>query len=157
MAVPGVGPSSGSKLYIGSSNATHADPTTDSYTEVGRVSNMGAFGRVYALITFDDLGSRNTLKFKGQRNDGKMQIDLGRSPADSGQAAVIVARDNDNDFNWQVTLNDSSEISGSHPTTFYFLGKVMTYTCEVMTPNSVVHAKMELELKSGSIQEIEAT
>lgn len=149
--------SSGSKIFIGANNTTHADPTTDTYTLIGFVANMGEFGRVYALITFDSLGDRNTLKFKGQRNDGKLSVDLGRAPDDTGQAAAIVARDVDQDFNFKVTLNDASAVSGSHPTIFYFLAKVMSYTCNVGGPTQIVHAKMDVEIKSNSITEIAGT
>ncbi len=152
-----VNTSSGSKLYIGSNDLVHPDPTTDTYIEIGFIANAGEFGRVYALITFDDLSNRNTLKFKGQRNDGKMSIDLGRAPDDDGQAAMIAALDVDQDFNFKVTLNDQSGVSGSVPTKFLFQAKVMTYTCNIGGPTQVVHARADVELKSGSIQETEAT
>jgi len=153
-----VNTSSGSKLFIGADNTVHADPTTDTtYKEIGFIANMGEFGRVYALITFDSLGNRNTLKFKGQRNDGKMDMDLGRAPEDIGQAAAIVARDIDHDFNFRATLNDASAASGATPTTFWFLAKVMSYTCNVGGPTQVVHSRMSVEIKSGSIIEQEAT
>ena len=149
--------SSGSKIYIGSNNTVVSNPLVDTYILIGFVANMGEFGRVYSLITFDSLGDRNTLKFKGQRNDGKMSIDLGRAPDDSGQAACILARDVDQDFNFKVSLNDASAISGSHPTFFYFLAKVMSYTTNVGGPTQIVHAKMDVEIKSNSITEIAGT
>ncbi len=153
-----VNTSSGSKIYIGADSTVHTNPQTDNtYLQVGFVTNMGEFGRVYSLITFDDLGNRNTLKFKGQRNDGKMDLDLGRAPDDLGQAAMIVARDIDHDFNFKVTLSDQFGASPNIPTTFYFQAKVMTYTCNVGGPTQVVHAKASVELTSGSIIEIEAT
>jgi hypothetical protein len=152
-----VNTSSGSKLYIGHNALVQPDPETDTYTEVGFIANSGEFGRVYALITFDDLSNRNTLKFKGQRNDGKMDIDLGRAPDDAGQAAMIVALDIDQDFNFRVTLNDQSGVSGSVPTEFLFQAKVMTYTCNIGGPTQVVHARATVEIKSGSIDETPGT
>jgi hypothetical protein len=153
-----VNTSSGSKLYIGANNTVTVDPTTDlTYKQVGFIANLGEFGRQYALITFDDLSNRNTLKFKGQRNDGKLDVDLGRAPDDLGQAAMIVALDVDNDFNFKVTLNDRFGASPNTPTTFWFAAKVMTYTCNVGGPTQVVHAKATLELASGTITEVPAT
>src|ERR1700758_3486909 len=100
-----VNTSSGSKLFIGQDNTVHANPQTDSdYILVGFIANMGEFGRVYSLITFDDLSNRATLKFKGQINDGKLQLDLGCAPDDAGQAAMRTALNSDHDFNFKVTL-----------------------------------------------------
>lgn len=149
-----VNTSSGSKLFVGQDNTSHANPQTDSdYVLVGFIANMGEFGRVYSLITFDDLSERSTLKFKGQRNDGKLSLDLGRAPDDAGQAAMRAALDSDHDFNFKVTLSD--QIS-THPTTFYFLAKVMTYTTNVGGPTQVVRARADVELKSNSIIEVPA-
>lgn len=150
-----VNTSSGSKLYIGQDNVLHANPQTDSdYLLVGFIANMGEFGRVYSLITFDDLSNRSTLKFKGQRNDGKLSLDLGRAPDDDGQAAMRDALDSDHDFNFKVTLSDQLTTS---PTTFYFLAKVMTYTANVGGPTQVVRARADVEIKSNSIIEIPAS
>src|SRR5438105_13582069 len=116
-----VNTSSGSKRYIGQDNAAHANPQTDSdYILVGFIANMGEFGRIFSLITFDDLSNRNTLKFKGQRNDGKLQLDLGRAPDDAGQAEMRTALNSDHDYNFKVTLSDQLLAT---PTTFYFLAK----------------------------------
>lgn len=152
-----VNTSSGCKIYIGSNALVQPDPTLDTYTEIGFVANAGAFGRQYSEITFDDLGNRNTLKFKGQRNDGTMPLQLGRDTSDPGQAAMIVALDNDNDFNFKVELNDSSDTSGAVNTTFLFQAKVMSYTTNIGGPNQVVGSNGNLAIKSGSIQETPPT
>jgi hypothetical protein len=147
--------SSGSKVYIGQDNTVHSNPVTDSdYTLIGYVANIGEFGRVYGLITFDNLENRATLKFKGQINDGKLSLDIGRAPEDVGQAAALTALNSDHDYNFKVTLNDRIATS---PTTFYFFAKVMTYTCNVGGPTQVVRARMDVEIASTSITEVEAT
>ena len=71
------------------------------------IVNFGDFGRVYSEIKFDTVNNRGTLKFKGTYDDGSMTLQLGRDPSDAGQAAVIVARDSDNDFNFMVTFGDA--------------------------------------------------
>jgi len=150
-----VNTSSGTKLYIGQDNDDHANPQTDSdYVLVGFIENLGEFGRQYSLITFDDLSERSTLKFKGQRNDGKLSLSLGRAPDDTGQAAMRSALDSDHDFNFKITLSDRIL---SSPTTFYFLAKVMTYTTNVGGPTQVVKARADVEIKSNSIIEVAAT
>ncbi len=149
-----VNTSSGCTIAIGT---TATVSSSDSYTSIGFISNGGAFGRTYSLIKFDSLPDRNTLKFKGQRDDGAMTIEAGRDASDAGQSAVIVALDSDQDYNFRVELNDSSGISGSHPTIFYFKGKVMSYPTTIGTPTNVVMTKFDVQIKSGSISEIPAT
>lgn len=153
-----VNTSSGCKLYIGDDNTVTSDPVADTnYQAVGFIANLGEFGAQFALITFDSLPDRNTLKFKGQRNDGKLDVDLGRAPDDAGQAKIVAALPVDHDYNFKVELNDKSAISGSHNTLFFFPAKVMTYTTNIGGPTQVVHAKATIEIKSGSIVEIPAT
>lgn len=150
----GVNTSSGCKLSIGTTATT---ASSDNYKEIGFVANLGQFGRVYSEIKFDDLSNRNTLKFKGQRDDGQMTVDLGRDAADEGQAAAIVALDSDQDYNFKVELNDSPDDTGATNTIFYFKAKVMSYTTNISTPNNVVHSQMVVALQSGSIDETPAS
>ena len=150
-----VNTSSGSKIYIGQDNVVHPNAQTDSdYVLIGFVANMGEFGRVFGLITFDDLPTRATLKFKGQINDGKLSLDIGRAPEDVGQAACRTALASDHDYNFKVTLNDAITTT---PTTFYFPAKVMTYTTNVGGPTQVVRARMDVEIKSNTIVEVPAS
>jgi hypothetical protein len=142
-------------VYIGHDNTVHTDPVTDStYVLIGYIANIGEFGRVYGLITFDNLENRATLKFKGQINDGKLSLDIGRAPEDPGQAAAYVAVNTDHDFNFKVTLNDKILTA---PTTFYFWAKVMTYTTNIGGPTQVVRARMDVEIASTSITEVAAS
>lgn len=94
----------GSRLYIGTTATVVA---TDTFIEVGDITNLGQFGRSYNEIKFESLGNRNTLKFKGQRDDGDIQLDLGFSNTNAGQAALKVALDVDANYNFKVTLNDA--------------------------------------------------
>lgn len=146
--------SAGSKIYIGT---TSSDEEHDSYVEVGEVTNIPEFGRAYEEVTFASLGNRAVQKFKGTYNDGTITVQLGRDVSDVGQAAIQAALDDDFDYNFKVTLNDASAVSGSHPTIIYFKAKVMSYTTNIGAPNQVVQASAQLGIKSGSIYEIEAT
>ncbi len=230
-----IGPSSGSTFAIGSNASTATNMLTDTYVNVANITNLGEFGPQFAVIKFDDLGSGLTQKFKGQRDDGKLSLDLGRQSEDAGQAALILANlDRVNDYNMRVTNNDAPGTTsivlptsattaagnavlhftsspdvisgiavGMHvtdttaptvipagttvlsttsttvtmtqnatgagvgsadsitfsggSTTSYFQGKVMTHTNNTAGPTSVVRAKVDIEIKSGSIIEIQAS
>lgn len=101
----GVTTSAGTKIYIGT---TAADPTTDTFVELGSVSDIGEFGRVYSESTFTSLGDRNVQKFKGSRNDGNIQLQLGKDASDLGQQAARAALDVDADYNFKVVPNDAN-------------------------------------------------
>lgn len=141
----------GSKIYIADPGALSPTPT---YVEIGEVTNMGEFGRVYELITHQSLGERGDRKFKGSYNDGQLPLQLGRDVSDSGQEKLIAARDSDSDYQFKVELNDAP--SGGSPTTFTFEAKVMSYTTNVGSLNQVVGATATVEIKSGTIAETAA-
>ncbi len=146
-----VSTAAGAKLYIGTAETL---PSPDDYLEVGEITNMGEFGRVYNEIKYNALGNRGTLKFKGSYDDGQLSLDLGRAPSDVGQAAMVVALDSDSDYNFKVTLNDAVTTT---PTTFYFKAKVLSYTTNVGSVDQVVASKAMVSIKSGSITEVAAS
>jgi len=148
-----IGPTAGSTISIGTSE-TVASP--DDYILIGEVSDFGAFGRVYQEIKVDTVGTRGTRKFKGTYDDGNVTLKVVRDPSDVGQAAAIVARDSDADYNFKIALNDDETGGFSNPTTVTFKAKVMSYTLEMGGPNSVVMATIALAIKSGTIAETAA-
>src|SRR5262245_15578876 len=139
-----IAPTAGSKIFIGT-NETIASP--DDYLEIGEILDGGSFGRVYALIVTQTIGTRGDRKFKGTYNDGALTLKINRDPSDTGQAAAIVARDNDNDYNFKVTLNDAAQTTGfTNNTTFTFKAKVMSYTVELGGPNNIVQSTLTIEI-----------
>jgi hypothetical protein len=54
-------------------------------TTVGEVTDLGEFGREYALVTHNPVGSRGTVKKKGSFNEGTMSMSLGLDTDDAGQ------------------------------------------------------------------------
>ena len=144
----------GTTLAIGS---TQTNALTDVYTSVGEVRNIGDFGRVYNQIEHSVLSDRNVQKFKGQRDDGTLEVELGYDAADTGQAALKTALDSDSDYNIRITLNDASSVSGSHGTLFHMKAKVMQEVKMLGDANNIVRSKVVLAIKSGSITETPAT
>lgn len=139
--------SSGSRLYIG--DAPNAAPNQGDYeavvwTEVGEVSDLGEFGPVDNTVTFEALGERIVRKYKGTVNYGALALQLGRTPTDLGQAALIDAQKDVDDYAFKVVLQDG--------TTQYFLAKVMSYTTAVGGPNQITGATANVEITSEIIE-----
>ena len=139
--------SAGTILYIGGTGALGSE---SAWEPVGEITDMGEFGRVYELITHNPIGTRATQKFKGSYNDGTMTLEMGRDPADAGQADIAVAVDSDLSFNFKIELNDSPQVSPNQPTTYTFKAKVMSYPTVVGTVNDYVRSTVQLEV-DGSI------
>lgn len=147
--------SAGAKLFIG--DTTECDTIEDyemvAWTEVGEVENFGEFGKAYQLVTFNPVGDKRTRKFKGAYNEGAISLVLGRSPDDSGQAALRVAVDDPRSYNFKITLDDDPGVTGSNPTTFYFAGKAMSYTINLADVNAVVRSTATIEIDSDILEQ----
>lgn len=104
----GISTSAGALIAIGT---TATNPVGDTYVNIGQVSTIPEFGRVYNEIKFNPLSTRGTLKFKGSFDDGSIAVAMGKDLGDAGQAAVLVARDVDADYNFQVTANDALPVA----------------------------------------------
>lgn len=155
---PGVTTSAGCKIYIGATTVAQPNPLNDpTYVEIGEATDLGAFGRTYTEIPFVSVANRATRKFKGSYNDGNMMVKLGRNVIDAGQAAALVALDSDLDYNFKLTLNDSSGGSGTNPSIFFFTGKIMGNPTTIGGPNQVVAGEATIGIHSGSITLVQAT
>lgn len=130
-----VATSAGAKIGIGTTAAT---ASTDAYTNIGSVTNIPEFGRVYKEIQFSPLGTRGVTKFKGSYDDGSMQLELGRDVEDAGQAAAIIARDVDADYNFRVTLNDAQPVETATVTITIAAPGVVSWANHGLPANSEV-------------------
>lgn len=95
----------GTIMSIGSNNVL--DPTIDTYIAVGEVVTLPEFGRQYNEISYKPLATRGVQKFKGSFDDGSLAISVAKDLGNAGQAAVLVARDVDLDYNFKVVANDA--------------------------------------------------
>lgn len=148
----------GSKLYIGGTGALNAE---NAWVEVGDIASIGEFGRTFQEVNFTALATGNVEKFKGSKNDGNIQLNLGRAPSDAGQAAMILARDDTdktNRYNFKIEFNDDpGSASGQLPSISKFKALVMGYTTNINDANSVVQATATLGIITGTLVETAAT
>lgn len=111
---------------------------------IGEVTDLGEFGREYNLVTHNPLGDRRTVKRKGSYNDGSVTMALGRVPADTGQAVLVTAVDDDASYSFEVTLQDG--------TIFYFTGQVMSYTANVGSVDQITSGSVTIEIDNDIIE-----
>jgi hypothetical protein len=155
----GVITSAKTKLYISGVHATATDTSTEfaalTWYEVGDVVTFGEFGASFDEIVHQPISDGKTYKFKGTRNDGGLQLNLGRIPADTGQAVLVTALSSYANYDFKIELNDLPSGTGATPTRFYFAAKVMSYTVSIPNSNSVVSATCHLSI-DGNILEVAA-
>lgn len=113
-----------------------------SYTQIGSVENLGGFGDTSEEVTFDDIAQRRTIKLKGQRNAGNLELVCGRDDTDTGQDALYTAEQDNStgNYHFKVTF-PNRQASGGDDAVRYFSGKVMSVRETLDTANNV--AKLE--------------
>jgi hypothetical protein len=112
-----------------------------SYFDIGEVTDMGEFGRDYALVTHNPIATRATVKRKGSFNEGTMDMKVGLDTDDSGQIVAKAASESDNDYSFKVTLQSGD--------VYYFQAQVMSYKINVGSVDNITTASIKLELTSA--------
>lgn len=144
----------GSKIYIGTTVAATSQSAfeADTFTEIGEVTNIGDFGKVYQDIPTNTINQRQTKHAKGAYDQGTLELQVYMDVSDSGQTAVKTALDSDDEYNIKIILNDSPAGSPSQPTTYYFRALVMSYRRSISDVNSMVTAAISLAINTDPIE-----
>lgn len=117
-------------------NTTGYDALT--FTSIGEVTDLGEFGREYALVTHNPLGSRGTVKKKGSFNEGSISLQVGLDTDDAGQILLKSASLSDSNHSFKVTTQNGD--------IYYFQAQVMSFKVGVGSVDQVTSATIMLEL-----------
>lgn len=109
---------------------------------VGELTDLGEFGREYALVTHNPVGSRGTQKFKGSFNEGVMNLSLGLDTDDAGQIVMKAASTSDSAYSFMITMQGGD--------IYYFQAMVMSWKVGVGGVDSITSATCALELTTNS-------
>ena len=150
-ATAGATISIGSSILSQSADFTISDFAGESWTEIAWVENMGNFGDQSAEITFDAIGEGRTLKLKGTRNAGNMDLVCGLVADDAGQLLLRAAEATPDDYAFKVTFNDLPA-GGSNASERYFIAKVMSVRETLDTANNVVKLNATLGINSNIVK-----
>lgn len=115
---------------------------------VGEVTNIGEFGKEFALVTHQPLAERGTSKRKGSYNNGTLSPTMALDPDDAGQIDMETASESDDPAYFQITLQDG--------TVYWLAGLVMTYRPNVGGVDDVVTATCTVEVDRTPIVKIAA-
>lgn len=112
------------------------------FTGVAEITDLGEFGRDYALITHNPIGSRGTVKKKGSFNEGTMALQLALDTDDAGQILTKSASISDNNYSFLVTTQNGDK--------YYFQAQVMNFKVNLGSVDSITAASVNLELTTSS-------
>lgn len=126
----------GSKLFVSSTlPATYNKAGFEAltWTEVGEVTEIPAFGKVYNIVTHLPLGSRQTIKRKGSFDNGDVDVPYAYdTDDDAGQVIMTAAVDSDNSYAFKVDIKDPALKS------VYFTAQVTSQPLTVGSTDSIV-------------------
>lgn len=142
----GVSTAAGAKLYIGT---TALSPVGDTFTNVGEIINIPAFGRTYNEIKYAPLNSRGVQKFKGSYDDGSVAVEIGKDLSDAGQAALVVALDVDADYNFKIVDNDAVAAQSAAVTITVAAPGVVTDTAHGLLAGTAIQLSTTGTLPTG--------
>ena len=137
---------SGTTIFIGT---TVANVVTDTYQLIGSLESLSEFGPSFADITFEDLGTGLITHFKGARDDGILNIGLGRDIDNVGQVAVRAALLQKDDFNFKVVYNDAAPPVAATVTITIAAPGVVSYTAHNLVPDTAVQLTTTGTLPTG--------
>jgi len=149
----------GTKVFIGTTQSPKnadfvaADFTSVTWTEITGLESIGSFGDTSAEVTFDDIGKGRTVKLKGTRNAGNMDLVMSIDYADPGQIAVLAAEKTPFDYAFKVEFTDKPPTGGSPKnSTRMFIGKVMSAGEALDTANSVMKMTCSIGINSNIVK-----
>lgn len=112
------------------------------WAAVGEITDMGEFGREYALVTHNPVGTRGTQKFKGSFNEGTMSLSLGLDTDDAGQILMKAGSLSDLAYSFEVETQNGD--------IYYFQAMVMSWKLGVASVDSITTATCNLEITTSA-------
>ena len=155
----GISATAKAKIFIGATTyptgsnppLAVADYSTDTYTAINEVSDLGDFGDTASEIKFESISDSRVLKLNGTRDAGDLSLVVGRDAGDPGQSAMRTAAKGDFNQSFKIVMNDPPNATGTG-TTFYFRGLVQSATNKFSGPNNVVMTTFKIAINSEILE-----
>ena len=116
--------------------------TALTFVPIGEVTDLGEFGREYALVTHNPVANRGTVKKKGSFNEGSITLQLGLDTDDAGQILAKTASSSDADYSFAVTTQNGDK--------YFFRAQVMSFKVSVGGVDTITNATIMLEITTNS-------
>jgi hypothetical protein len=144
--------SAGSRLYISSTlpaTYTKAGFEALTWTEVGEVTEIPAFGKVFNIVTFNPLGDRQTIKRKGSYDNGELDVPYAYDVNDdAGQVIMSAAVESDNSYAFKVDIKEDPVLKS-----VYFTAQVTSQPITLGGVDSIVMMNSTLAIDDDVLVE----
>jgi hypothetical protein len=145
----------GARLYVGAVALVDIESAADAIAdftaltvaaEVGLIENIGEFGKVFDLVTFQAVADGRTYKLKGGYNPGNLQMTVASDMTDAGQAMLFAYGNaaDQNNYPFKIVLVGVDAAFD----TVYFGGKVMSYRQQLGSVNNIIKAQVNIEINT---------
>jgi len=136
------------KLYIGGTGELGSE---SGWQLVGSIEDLGEFGDVDQIISYDTLEDGRTKKLKGQADSGDMTVVVAYDSEDTGQDNLFAAAQDKGSvpYNIKIELNDQITPSTGNPTDFQFKAFVTSFRTQIGGANNEVRASVALAITSA--------
>jgi hypothetical protein len=144
-----------SKVYIGAAFngvPTMTDYTSQTWTEIGEIENLGTWGAKGKEVTAVVLNDGYTRRLKGSIDSGNVTLVVLRDPTDPGQNAAHAAAALWDTFLFKVELNDAL-VEGGGNSCFYFRASVMSAENKYDNADTIISTTFGLGI-TGKITEV---
>lgn len=121
------------------------------YTTIGGITGVGAFGAAAAMVESNPLATGITEKYKGFVNYGSITVDSDYDPADAGQAILETAVE---DIGTGGAAYDRHSFKVTYQTgdVRYFQGKVFSVPENPGSTNTMVTRSIQVEIETKIIR-----
>lgn len=141
----GIQTAAGSTVHVCAAQPATYDPAgynALAWSIVGEISDIGEFGREYAKVKFNPVGTRGTKKLKGSFDEGQLDLQLGLDNDDAGQIIMKAASLSDNDYSFKVTAQNGDK--------YFFQAQVSTWKRHIGSVDDVVMANSSVDITTNN-------
>lgn len=157
--MPTLYPVAGAKFYVGptkelpaSGTAVLADFSGVVWTEVKGWTQMGELGDSANLITTDVISDSRSIKQKGTRNAGSMQMVFATIEGDAGQDLLIANEKTNLNYPFRIVFADTPSGDFSAPSERLFMGLVLSARDAGGGANVIKSLNVQIEVNTNVVR-----
>lgn len=143
-------PNTGIEYLVSAAEPASQDDTgysALSFTEVGELTNIPAFGSTTAVIESNPLKTGVTEKFKGFKNYGSLALDFDLDAKDDGQVLLVSGAEGAND-----AVRYSHKLVYPNGEVRYFQGQIFSFTENPGGQNSMITGNSNVEISTPIVR-----
>ncbi|KAA3500816.1 hypothetical protein DXM27_16565 [Rhizobium rhizogenes] len=155
----GIVTAAGAKVSIGSTSpyTTATAYAGDTWVAIANIEDVGEAGSEAEIVVGKYVDQTYVRKFKGSRDNGNMELVVGRDSGDAGYQALVAAEQTAFAYNFCVELNDKPATGASPKNSkFYFSAIVASRKNNFGDADNIVKTTFTLAI-SGAIIEVAAS